>query len=215
MTQKIKNIIFDFGGVIIPINYHLCGKALELFGYHDFNKLFNQASQHHLFDEFEKGHISPEIFRQNMRELTGLSLSDREIDEVWNAMILDYSDEHIALLKKVKTHYRIFLLSNSNQIHYNKFFPEFCRNYGFSAFDELFDKAYFSHEMHQRKPDPEVFLTVLKEQGLLADETLFIDDSIQHVKSAAQLGIHTHFLDPAKGERTPDLFDENGQLLYF
>ncbi|MDR4987474.1 MAG: hypothetical protein RG741_01385 [Bacteroidales bacterium] len=117
MRNTVKNIIFDLGGVLLNIDYGLTIAAFKKLGVEDFDGFFTQAAQHKVFDRFDTGHVTPGEFRDRLRRLSGLNLSDRQIDDAWNAMLLDMPADRIKLLQKVRRNYRIFLLSNTNAIH--------------------------------------------------------------------------------------------------
>ena len=204
IPTHIKNIIFDFGGVILNIDYQLSEKAFEELGFLDFKNFYSQAAQKELFDSLEKGLITPEDFRNEVRKLIHRGISDSQIDNAWNAMLLDLPEERIKLLETLKTKYRIFLLSNTNEIHFDSFTSYIKNKFKRDDFSEVFEKAYVSHKVKMRKPDAEIFEHVLAESKLKKEETLFIDDSIQHIESANKIGINTIFLK--KDETILNLF---------
>ena len=111
-------------------------------------------------------------------------------------MLLDIPPERIRLLESLKIRYRIFLLSNSNEIHYHSYLSRFREKFGYEDFDSLFEKAYFSFRLKLQKPDPAIFKLVLANHSLNPVETLFIDDSPQHVEAARNLMIQGLLLDP-------------------
>ena len=202
---SIKNIIFDFGGVILNIDYKLTQRAFAKLGVTDFDLLYSQAVQNELFDLLEKGFISPSDFRKEVRKFIHGDVSDMQIDEAWNAMLLDLPEERVRLLDTLKKKYRLFLLSNTNQIHFTAFSSYMKSKFKRDIFSEVFDKAYLSHEVKMRKPDAEIFEFLLKEQNLKKEETLFIDDSIQHIKGARAIGIPAIHLDLQKGKTILDI----------
>jgi len=157
--------------------------------------MYSQSVQNDLFDKLEKGFIKPEVFRNELRKYINAKVSDKEIDDAWNAILLNIPAERIKALERVKQQYQTFLLSNTNKIHYDQYLSELKRVYGFNSFNDLFIKAYFSFEIGLRKPDKEIFEFVLNENILIPEETLFIDDSIQHIKGAAKAGIRTFYLE--------------------
>lgn len=192
-SERIKNIIFDFGGVILNIDHEKVEHAFIKLGLDNFDVLFNKASQSKLFQDFEIGSISPQQFRKSIQELTGLTLGDKILDDTWNEIICDYPPERIKVLKRLALNYRLFLLSNTNQIHFDFYIPKFKQEFGFD-FISLFEKAYWSFEIGLRKPDPDPFEFILKNAGILSSETLFIDDSIQNINAAGDLGFFTYHL---------------------
>lgn len=190
--QKIKNILIDYGNVIFMIDFGISQQAFSQLGIANAEQIFAHSGQIKLFDDFDKGIISAAEFRDGIRDLTGnFELTDAEIDQAWNALLLGVPEGKHDILLELKKRYRTFLLSNNNEIHYNYCMSSIQREYGVEDNSVFFEYAYYSHLMGLRKPDEAIFLRVLEEQGLLPEETLFIDDSPQHLKTAEKLGIHT------------------------
>jgi len=192
--KGIRHIIFDLGGVILNIDYKLSAEAFKKLGANDFDELYSQAKQSELFDRLETGRISPNDFRNEVRRIFEATWSDTEIDSAWNAMLLDLPPTRIELLQELKKRYKIYLLSNTNQIHYDQYGRMLRERFGLNDLSEVFDKAYYSHEVGMRKPDAEVFEFVLNANAAEANETLFIDDSIQHIEGAKRIGLETYHL---------------------
>jgi epoxide hydrolase-like predicted phosphatase len=204
-SNKIKNIIFDLGGVIINIDYALLIEAFSKIGLPHFEAYFSQKEQKKLFDRYEKGMISSQDFRDELKKQCNPGTSDADIDAAWNSMLLDLPKERLDLLLYSKNMYRTFLLSNTNEIH-----MIFINNYLKKQFEIInlnghFEKVYLSFEVKMRKPDAEIFELILNQNNLLKEETLFIDDSAQHIDSANKLGISTILLDVQK-QSVVDLF---------
>lgn len=199
----IKNIIFDFGGVIFNIDHKKVETAFRNLGLDNFEELFNQASQSSLFRDFEVGELEPGEFREKLRELSGLNVSDEILDQTWNEILCDYPPHRIELLKSLKENYRLFLLSNTNSIHYDHYINLFKKQYAYD-FTSLFEESFWSFKIGKRKPDPDPYTHILNKLGLLPEETLFIDDSIQNIDSARDLNIFAFHLD--KGMDVSELF---------
>lgn len=196
--RGVKNIIFDLGGVILNVDYNLCVLAFRELGYNDFDALFNKAKQSGLFDELEVGKINEAEFVAEMQRIAGGHISHEQIVEAWNAMLLNLPNERLELLMNLKNQYNTYLLSNTNAIHEDGFTKIIQEENGIDSLDDYFHKVYFSHNVGLRKPHAEVFQHILDEHGLKAGETLFIDDSIQHVEGASRLGIKAVHLDLSK-----------------
>ncbi len=209
--MNIENIIFDLGGVILNVDYHLSINEFKTLGINNFDTFFNQAKQNKLFDLLDKGEISPQKFRDTIRDYANIELSDQQIDDAWNAMLLDLPKERINLLHKVKQNYRTFLLSNTNAIHYPEYMEYMKSQFGIANLSELFEKEYLSHEIGKRKPDEEAFNHIVEEKKLDPAKTLFIDDTGQHIEGARKAGLNAYWLDVTK-ESILDIFDENGLL---
>ena len=186
----IKNIIFDFGGVIINISHQRVENAFKELGVANFEVLFNQATQSNLFQQFEKGEITAPQFRDSIRELTHLNISDEILDKAWNQIIGEYPPERIDLLRHIKKNYRLFLLSNTNIIHFEFYIPKFESEFGFS-FQSLFEQTYWSFKCGKRKPDQGSYNQLILENHLNPGEALFIDDSIQNIEAAQKVGLET------------------------
>lgn len=201
-----KNIIFDLGGVILNLDYQLTISAFEKLGSGDFEAKYSQLQQVDLFDEYERGEMSSSSFRKGIREVFGLSLSDEEIDTAWNAMLLDLPIERLQLLSDLRKTKNLVLLSNTNAIHINSFSDYLKEHHDTEDLSGYFDKLYYSFEMGMRKPELRIFQFVLDEQNYNPKETLFIDDSSQHIEAAQTLGVNTYLLRANKGETILDLF---------
>jgi len=193
--STIKNIIFDLGGVILNIAPERTVKAFAALGLE--NPLGERGwfYHHDLFYMLEQGASSPEEFRDNVRKLLKRDISDSAIDQAWCAMILDIPADRVEYLKSLRHHFRIFLLSNTNEIHRQQYFRDFKSEYGF-VFSELFEQDYYSHMMGMRKPNPDIYIKVLENHGLLPEETLFIDDSEENIRAASGLGIQSLHIEP-------------------
>ena len=192
----IRNIIFDLGGVIININYSLATEELRKYSTAPNPIAFSQKEQSALFDLYEKGEITSEEFRKMLREAYKIEATDQQIDDAWNAMLLDIPEERIHLLQALGSKYRLFLLSNTNAIHMQRFNQMVSESFSIPSLDSLFEQTYYSHLIGMRKPDQIVFETILRQNGLKKEETLFIDDSIQHIESARKTCIKTLHLTP-------------------
>ena len=189
--KKIEAIIFDLGGVILDIDYNLTKAAFEKLGSTHFDEMYSQAEADDLFRRLETGDVKPGEFYTEFNKSSGLHLSPEEISGAWNAMLLTFREESLTFLERIKTRYRLFLLSNTNEIHYEVFKQIYFGNERSFVFEDYFEKAYYSFDMGKRKPDADIFEAVLQENNLNPLTTLFIDDSIQNIEAAKQLGIQT------------------------
>lgn len=205
--QSIKNIIFDFGGVIYDIDYFKSVDEFTKLGAIDFETMYSQAVQNKLFEQLEIGRLTDAEFRKELKLNLNPNTSTIEIDNAWNALLIGFKKKRLNLLKRLSENYNIYLLSNSNSIHYKVFLEEFQQITNLKSFDDLFTKAYFSFEIKLRKPDLDTFQYVIDKQKLDPTKCLFIDDSIQNIEPAQAVGLKTYFL--RKGEDMMDLFSDN------
>ncbi len=194
--KDYQNIIFDLGGVILDIDYKRTIQSFSNLGIADASLLYSKSSQNSLFDELEKGNISEEDFYTGIRKLSNRNLTDIEIRDAWNAILIGLPDENVSSIIELKKNHRLFLLSNTNYIHEKAYRKMIVEKYGSFIFDDIFEKMYLSHHLHLRKPDPAIFKFVLEDSGLNIEETCFVDDSPQHVESARKMNIKSfHFTE--------------------
>ena len=209
MSTKIKNIIFDLGGVILDIDENIVYQELEKLGI-NISELSHSKEFMDILSKFDVGVYTAPTFRKKAKTFLGLEkMTDQKFDSLWNAMLLDIPRERIAAIEQVKKHYKIFLMSNTNEIHYDLYIRDLQLRFGYSEFDELFHKSYFSFDIHLEKPDPRFFELILDHEHLLPEETLFIDDTAANIKAAKALGIHTYHI--SREELVRNLF-VNGVL---
>jgi len=190
--QKIKNIIFDYGNVIFEIDFKRTQDALLQLGITNSTEFFAHKSHHNLFNDFETAAITPAQFRAGIREAAeNNELTDDEIDAAWNSLLIGVPPGIHEVLLKVKQKYRTFLLSNNNETHYNYIVDYLKREFNMPDNSSLFEKAYYSQHMFLRKPNVEIFEQVIHENKLDPAQTLFIDDSPQHIEGAKLAGLNT------------------------
>lgn len=193
--ENIKNIIFDYGNVIFTLDFNRSQKAWEAIGIHNSADFYGHKIQDRIFTAFEEGAATADEFRNFIREKIGNpNLTNEQIDGAWNGLLVGIVPRNHDLLLKLKNKYRIFLLSNINPIHYDYIMKYLKKEFGFDDNEHLFEKTYYSHLVGKRKPDTAIFEQVLKENNLNPNETLFIDDSPQHIAAAQKLGIQTYLM---------------------
>ncbi len=193
--QVIDAVIFDFGGVLLDIDYHATARALGALIQPEVSGIFSQAQQSELFDALETGSISEEVFYQGLDALAGRRVERSQWEAAWNAMLGGTRRERLDFVREVSRQRRTFLLSNTNSIHKRAFDKTLAAVLGSAeGFDQLFEKAHYSHLLGLRKPHAEVFRALITQHGLRPERTLFIDDSVQHIKGAQALGLQTYHL---------------------
>ncbi len=192
--QHVDAIIFDLGGVILNIDYQLPVKAFRKLGIEDFSTHFSQAAQSNLLDDYETGQISSQDFIDAVRGFVKPEVTNDQIVDAWNSILLDLPEQRLFTLEKAAENHRIYLLSNTNDLHIESFNRYLLDEFQLPSLEPFFEQLYLSYEVGLRKPDPRIFEYVLQDAGLDPQNTLFIDDSIQHIQSANELGILTHHL---------------------
>lgn len=204
MMSNTKNILLDLGAVLLNIDVNKLKPAFEDLGVKDFNLVQQQLTEANLFDDLETGKISPDAFCESIRTASNLPLKDSDIISAWNALLLDFREDTMHFLIQLNKHYKLFLLSNTNAIHLEQFYKQLDNQLGKSSLDFYFDKLYYSHLVGLRKPDAAIYHFVLKDAGITAEETLFIDDLELNISAAAALGFQTHQLqDHERVEKLP------------
>lgn len=191
----MRHIIFDLGGVLLNIDYQLTEQAFLALGIKNFPEMYSQLKQSTLFDDFEKGIVSPAEFVAVLRQTADIDLSTEDIINAWNAMLLDFPLRRLQILQQLRIYHDLVLLSNTNEIHEAAFNKIIEAERGVSNLGTFFDKVYLSHRIGMRKPDAEVFERILTECSFKPEHTLFIDDSPQHIEGAKKLGIQTIWLE--------------------
>lgn len=190
----IKNIIFDFGGILIDIDYKKTEEELKSLLHlqsikgKDFEEVFNR---------FEVGQITEKQFYDGLSTLAGINPEYAKMRKAWNAMLGDLPLHRLDLAHSLRSSYRVFLLSNTNETHISFVWNLLSERYGIDQFEEkFFDRVYYSHDIGMRKPNPEIYNYVLENEDIEAAESIFIDDSILNVEGARRVGIHGVLHDP-------------------
>ena len=192
MKMPYKAILFDLGGVILNIDFNRCIEAFRKLGEEHFEELYAKSHQDKIFDLLETGSITAGEFRDYMKKFLQPSVTGKAIDEAWNELLVDLPAHRIELLLELKKDYRIYLFSNTNEIHLKGFREIIGDSFGDpDLLEKVFDKTYYSHLIGLRKPNPEAFQFILDDQDLEPADVLFIDDSIQHIEAASKMGIQT------------------------
>ena len=193
IKENINTIIFDFGGVIINIDYLRTIEAFKELGITNFEERYSQANQSSLFSDLEIGKISAQRFINDLLAMLPKGTSPNKVVHAWNAMILDVPKSAVDVITSLKGKYRLFLLSNTNEIHIPKALVEWSKTTDVD-FHDCFEHVYLSHEMGLRKPSEEIFRRLCAEQNIQAENALFIDDSKQHIIGASKIGLNTFHL---------------------
>jgi glucose-1-phosphatase len=191
MATKIKNIVFDLGGVLMTLDPNLFVEALRKIDPENFHSIGPAMKNDPVFKEYETGKISSDEFVQRLSAHYPNKPSRETVETAWNAMLIDFSRERFELLHSLRKNYRLFLLSNTNSIHISHCDKYVKNKFGIASLASLFEKAWYSHLLQLRKPDPEIYKYLLADAGIRAEETLFIDDLPENTIAAEGEGIKT------------------------
>lgn len=186
----IKNLIFDFGGVLVNLDKDICVAEFKKINAEEVAHYVDFCIQEDLFHELEIGAISVPQFCEEVRKKAPRCIgTDEQIVRAWASLLTEVPVHRLAALLELKEKYRIFLLSNTNEIHWELAEDVFfCQVEGLGV-EDYFEKSYLSYELGMIKPSKEIFELVLKENGLNPDETVFIDDSPKNCAAAESVGI--------------------------
>ena len=194
--SEVKNIIFDWGGVITDLNIDSVILAFKNLGFHHIDKAFAHDTDRNVFLRFETGKIKEAEFFKFLRKQLNRDVTDRQILDAWNSILGDLPAERWTILNEVKKSYRTFLLSNTNSLHVSFYTRKLSTLFGRNGFDPLFEKTYYSHLLGMRKPDRNIYEFVLRDSRLEPGETLFIDDNPENIATALELGLKAVHLAP-------------------
>jgi putative hydrolase of the HAD superfamily len=192
--RNISSIIFDLGGVILNINPQLTVDRFRAIGFSGIETFLDHYRSLGFMADFQTGRITESQFYDEIWKESGLVISNQVIKEAWNAMLLDYPLNRIAKIKELKKNYKLFLLSNTNIVHYQDFA---FRVPSVSQLSDLFDDVYYSHEIEKSKPNADAYEFVLEANKLKAETTLFLDDLPENIATAKELGIQTYWVTNA------------------
>lgn len=191
INENIDFFVFDLGGVIvdldIPFTLNQLGQHLRA----QDKEMAEQFMAHPVHHAFEKGEISDGEFREEVRKNFQADWEDGRINDIWNSMLLKIPVEKINLLRKLRASHPVYMLSNTNSIHYPKVEEILLRDTGVQRFDELFDHIFLSHEMGCRKPDTIIYEKVLEHVKKPASRGMFFDDTEANLLGAAKVGLQT------------------------
>lgn len=194
----INTIIFDFGNIFINLDKARLEKSFRDLGLTEWHADLDQLNR-----RFEIGKCSELEFLQGFQKhLPHASIE--EIRDAWNTIIDDLPLHRLEFLQNLKGKYRLFLLTNTDEIHISHF--EYKEGMSVSRdFYNCFEKVYYSFELGMRKPDVEVFKYLINKHELSPKRTLFVDDRKDNTDAAASVGIEVWNLQVGQEDVT-DLF---------
>lgn len=193
--EGIKNIIFDLGGVLLNLAPQKTMDEFKKIGHASLVEENPWSFKHEIFYKLERGLVSIDAFHVGMKEILSQGVTSEQIDFAWSAMLLDIPKVRVDIVLNLKKQFRTFLFSNTNEIHVNKFHADFSKAYGID-FSSMFEKDFYSNEIHLRKPDVVSFLKVIELAGVKPEETLFVDDFKENIEAAKTVGLQTLWLQP-------------------
>lgn len=215
LSNDIKNIIFDFGNVLLDIDISITTRAFSRMGLKGLRSSDIHPHNAGVFLDLELGNITTDQFVAELQAYApeGAAVPTRDqILAAWNALLLPYDFRRFEMLDSLReSGYNVYLLSNTNLPHREYFVAKFDRENPANAiaplrpFESYFDHCFYSDAMHLRKPDPKIYTTTLEYGNMVPSQTLFIDDNKHNTEAASRLGINTYHL--ANGKSVLDLFE--------
>ena len=193
--SNISTLIFDFGGVLIDLDMNQSILNFKKLGVENVENYLSNFGQSGFFMQLEKGKISAEEFRSEIRKMTTNSITDKEIDDAWNAFLVRIPSEKLDIVYQLRKKFRVIMLSNTNAIHFPYAERTFF-SYKNRGIDEYFDKCYRSYDMKMAKPDAEIFEAILSQEQVAPNQCLLLDDGPKNIEQAQKLGFQTYFVDP-------------------
>jgi putative hydrolase of the HAD superfamily len=193
-AANFENILFDLGGVILDINIQATLKLFYELGFPAELMHYPESMQTDIFFRYQTGKLDTEQFRNEIRKATGVEMSNQAFDEAWNAMLVGIPKERTDLLKVLSRRYKLYMLSNTSELHV-QVFEKMYEDVAGESMHDVFEKIYYSHDIGWHKPDQEAWEYVIKDARLKPEETLFLDDTIHNIKASQELGfqaIHIH-----------------------
>jgi putative hydrolase of the HAD superfamily len=208
--DKIKNIVFDLGGVILTLDRNEAVKRFRQVGLAQAEELLDPYHQKGVFLDLEEGRLTAEEFYDEIRRLAGKYIPDEDIDYAWLGFIKDTPDYKLEMLEELRKSYKLYLLSNTNPV-----IMSWASSPRFSgkgkSIDRYFDKMYLSYKIGVTKPDPKIFEYLMSDSGIIPSETLFIDDGKANIEAGKALGMHV--FQPQNGEDFRYIFRKGAHLL--
>jgi HAD superfamily hydrolase (TIGR01509 family) len=194
--SKIKNILFDLGAVIYDIDFNRALNSFEQIGIPNPQNIYGKMNQNPIFDEFDRGECSSHQFIDFIKSFATKPLDAVEVAKAWNNLLIGIPLERITLLEKMKKKHNTFLLSNNNALHYAEIMNYMNLNHHGVDLNALFHDTFYSHLIGSRKPEQKAFDIVIEKTGILPIETIFLDDSPQHLETAKKMGFNCIHITP-------------------
>jgi putative hydrolase of the HAD superfamily len=188
--MPIKNIIFDFGNVLFDLDLDRTAREMQQLLGDNYTPVLQKLRQQKIFETYEVGGLTTPEFIDEVRLAASPPLSESQVTDAWNSIFIGMPATRFDMLLRLRGRYKVFLLSNINDLHERWIAAYMEREHGISDFEHrYFDGVYYSHLIRLRKPDREIYEYVLADAELVPEETVFFDDLEANVEAAKKLGI--------------------------
>jgi FMN phosphatase YigB (HAD superfamily) len=192
-TDQYHYLLFDFGNVLFDIDIPLAYDRIRALMKKDADpSIFKAAAM-----KYETGKITTDFFINAVLSQCGPRVQALDVIEAWNSMLIGMPEHRLSMLELLRPHYRLYLLSNTNELHIQWVSRYLKQQYGMHDFEERYwDGVYYSHKVHDRKPNLSIFQRIMTDTGMAPTQTLFMDDVQENIDAAIQLGFETHLVQP-------------------
>ncbi len=193
--QRVKNIMFDLGGVVTNLNRQRCVDAFLKLGVSDIDSLLGLYVQSGIFKKLESGELEVDAFHDKLRQHCGLPLLDEQIDNALMLFIEGIPLSRLQALEQLHHSYALYVLSNTNPIMFPHIIAQEFKKDGHDM-NYYFDSYTISYEAGYNKPEKGIFDYAVSHMGIKPEETLFLDDSPTNVDAAATYGFQALLVAP-------------------
>lgn len=194
--NNIEAVFTDFGGVLLHLEFERCFEAFRQLGVQSPETiLFHTPAFAQTMRKLETGEIDDGDFFMTLRDMLHLNADETEIRRAWNLIIGDIPRYKLNVLRNIRRHCRLYMVSNTNAPHFDYTRQTLFREEGLTV-DDYFDKLYLSHEIHALKPDADFYEKVLQDSGEDPSKSLFLDDLAPNIEGARRAGFKTCLIDP-------------------
>ena len=178
----IKGIIFDFGGVIHSFDFGMFFRNLDRRTDRSLGEMSSLVAGSGLPRSYELGEVSSWEFYHGIANLCGLRVTEEEFVRAFVAIFTPI-ESTIGLIRSLSRSYRLGLLSNTNEWH----FEHHIRT--LDVFP-LFDAVTLSYQVNTMKPAEAIYLDMLEKIGFSPGECVFVDDLEENISGARRLNLH-------------------------
>lgn len=184
--QEIKTVIFDLGNVLALHDARIAARRYAKLTGLTFKEVWDTILTSKTEKAYTRGEMTSYQFYRYAKGLakTDVKMSYAQFRDIWNEIFVENKGME-AVLKNLKKNYPLYLISNTNAMHWNYLLPKY------KHLLMHFKRRFPSHEVGHRKPNPEIYLKVLKLIGKFKpEETVFIDDHPGFIEGARSVGMN-------------------------
>jgi putative hydrolase of the HAD superfamily len=204
--QGIDVIIFDFGNVLIDLDYPRVIRKFSEVAKKNLEEIEELVVTAPVLQKFEMGMIGPDEFRASINKILGTQMGERQFENIWNSMLKSITKERMDKVLKIGERFDTYILSNTNMIHEIAYEEMIMQATGRPSLRDFVKEVYYSHEIGMRKPNLNCYQFVIDDIGIYPSRMLFLDDRLDNVEAAQKAGMKAiQIFDPDK--QLNELFD--------